>query len=110
MLSRRRAGDRGIFPAAGVRPSEKFAAEIAGRMEGPVLRHAQRLALFEVARRLGIGRFEANLIMAAVQHQRGQARAVAANAEVHRPWFAPLAVFVVIQGLIAWGAWLVFAA
>ena len=98
-------------PAAGVRPSERFAAEIAGRMEGPVLRHAQRLALFEVARRLGIGRFEANLIMAAVQHQRGQARAIAANAEVHRPWrLAPLAVVVVVQGLIAWGAWLVFAA
>lgn len=86
---------------------EAFAKEVEGRLEGPVLRHAQRRALLAAARRMGIGRFEANLVIAAVQHRRvsdgplapvqtGRARVFA---------LAPLTLILMVQTLIAWGAW-----
>lgn len=99
-----------IAPVA-TRPCEAFAAEVAGRMDGPVLRHAQRRALFATAARSGIGRFEANLIIAAVQHERA---ATVPGAEPRHPasrWnFGPVVVAAVLQTLIAWGAWIVFCA
>ena len=38
-------------------------------MTGGVLPYSRRVALLRVARKLGINRFEANLIIAAVQHR-----------------------------------------
>ena len=95
-------------PASG--RSEAFAEEVAARIEGPVLRHSQRRALLSAARRFGIGRFEANLIIAAVQHR------LVSDAPSHAPRahgggasrFAPVALVLALQTLIAWGAWQVF--
>ena len=47
-----------------------FAREVEAGVEGPVLRFSQRKRLLKAAARAGIGRFEANLIIAAVQHRR----------------------------------------
>lgn len=53
----------------------RFAEQIVRRLDGSgVLRYSERLRLLKAASRLGIGRFDANLMIAAVQarHARGQ--------------------------------------
>ena len=94
------------------RPCEAFAAEVADRMDGPILRHAQRRALFAIAGKSGIGRFEANLIIAAVQHERAAVMPVAKPPHTAPPSWrcGPVVVAAVLQTLIAWGAWIVFCA
>lgn len=90
-----------------------FAAEVARRMDGPVLRLAQRRTLLAKAHCMGIGRFEANLVIAAVQHER-RAEAGAGritfvpNTRFHISRAAPAVLALVLQGLIAWGAWRVW--
>jgi hypothetical protein len=77
-------------------------------MEGPLLRHAQRRKLFAVARRMGIGRFEANLVMAAIQHEvtRGGWGVEPEEAVSGTAWrLAPFAIALAVQALIGWGAW-----
>jgi hypothetical protein len=109
-------GDR-ILPNPGAR-SRAFAADVASRLEGPVLRHSQRRRLLKTAQRAGIGRFEANLIIAAVQHERrgSDARALASQ-PVHEPdhnqrsftlW--PVVLVIAIQAMIGWGAWRIWCA
>jgi hypothetical protein len=90
---------------------EAFAAEVVRRMDGPVLRQAQRRELMRVARREGIGRFEANLVIAAVQHRRGQGQPVEASAHAAGRGGAVGAVALVlgIQGIIAWGVWAILS-
>jgi hypothetical protein len=88
--------------------AEAFALEVAARIEGPVLRQSQRRALFAAARRLGIGRFEANLVIAAVQHEvkRTAPRAAApATPPAAARWLAPVATALALQAAIAWAAW-----
>ena len=87
-----------------------FASEVARRLDGPVLRHAERRRLFASARRVGIGRFEANLIIAAVQHERRSAVVPEAPASRRRLNWMPVALVVGIEMVLAWGAWLVFHA
>ena len=90
-----------------------FAVEVGRRMDGPVLRLAQRRALLAKAHRMGIGRFEANLVIAAVQHERrAEARphlsvSSATDAPVVR-WTAPAVLAAALQALIAWSAWRVW--
>ena len=89
---------------------DTFAKEVERRLEGPILRHAQRRALLAAAHRMGIGRFEANLVIAAVQHRRvteAPPRTIPAapGRVVH---LAPLALVLAVQALIGWGAWRVF--
>jgi len=45
-----------------------FASAVTEALDGPVLRYSIRLALLKQASRLGLGRFEANLVIAEVQH------------------------------------------
>jgi hypothetical protein len=52
-------------------PSEAFAATVEAAIAGSLLRYSQRLTLLKDAQRRGIGRFEANLIIAAVVHRAG---------------------------------------
>ena len=49
--------------------AQSFADLVADSMDGPILRYSSRRALLRAADAAGIGRFEANLIIAAVQHQ-----------------------------------------
>jgi hypothetical protein len=114
LLGRRHAAARppvATLPYAPPSRAEAFSREVAARMEGPLLRYAQRRRLFGIARRMGIGRFEANLVMAAVQHEatrgrRGAGPDEAAGGPASR--LAPVAVALAAQALIAWGAWHVF--
>jgi hypothetical protein len=99
------------LPYASRSRAEAFSREVEARMEGPVLRHAERRRLFAAARRLGIGRFEANLVMAAVQHEvtRGGRGVRPEAAAPGRAWrLAPVAAALAVQALIAWGVWHVF--
>jgi len=49
--------------------AETFAELVKGSLEEGLLRYSARLELLGQAARLGVGRFEGNLIIAAVQHQ-----------------------------------------
>jgi hypothetical protein len=46
-----------------------FSQHVAESLNGPVLRYSDRLKLLEVAERLRIKRFRANLLIAMVQHE-----------------------------------------
>ena len=52
-----------------------FAQQVALATTGPCLRYSRRLHLFELAEDAGIGRFDANLIIAAIEHRAGKTRA-----------------------------------
>jgi hypothetical protein len=57
-------------------PARRFADYLLEETRGPltVLRYSQRLEFLRAARRLGVGRFEANLLIAAVVERRTAAR------------------------------------
>jgi|SRR5688572_7646545 len=119
-LSKRHDAERSALPpeakpqAAGLEggPCEAFAGEVARRLEGPVLRQSQRRALLAAARRAGIGRFEANLMIAAVQHARGSDAKAIAPAPGRATTggigaFAIVTLVALVQTAIVCGAWLV---
>ena len=68
-LSRQSSAAR--LPGNDPGPARVFSEAAAAAMEGPVLRYSARQGLMKLARRLGIERFEANLLIAAVQHRVG---------------------------------------
>ena len=51
-----------------------FTYQVAMATQGPVLRYSQRLRLLALANGAGIARFDANLIIAAIENHRGQSR------------------------------------
>jgi hypothetical protein len=68
------------------------------------LRYSERLALLKEAGRRGIGRFEANLIIASVQHRLS---GKAPGTEERKPFrFTGTVAFLVVQGLILLGVWM----
>lgn len=84
-------------------------------MDGPVLRYAERRGLLRQASQLGIGEFEASLIIAAVQHERRRVGAFRAATSPSRDrnrlgWVAPLLVVTAVELLLAFGAWQVWVA
>jgi len=55
-------------------PQEQFERAVQRGMEGPFLRYSKRLELMELAKSLGLNRFQANLFIAQVQQRvNGQA-------------------------------------
>jgi hypothetical protein len=81
-------------------PATAFAQLVAQELEGPILRYSKRQALIREAERRGIGRFEANLIIAAVQHQAGRAAPLReAKPDDSSHWRTAIAACAV-QGLI----------
>jgi len=92
-------------------PEQPLAAEFAARVErqvaAGVLSYSARLGLIEAAADIGIGRFEANLIIAAIQHRCGS------SVSLSEPDFRPLSKGVVVltaailQASILAGAWFV---
>lgn len=68
-----------------------------------LLRYSQRLTLLQEAGRRGIGRFEANLIIASVQHR------LSATMPVPKPRrpirLQGVLAFILVQGMILWGFW-----
>jgi hypothetical protein len=91
-------------------PIEGFADLVTREVRAGLLPYSNRLGLLATAGQLGIGRFEANLIIASVQHR------YAASGE--RPFsedrrssgrFVNLLVFLLAQTTIVLLAWLAFA-
>jgi hypothetical protein len=83
--------------------SADFAEYVQGRLEGPVLRYSARLALVKEAERRGLGRFEANLVIAAVLYRRGMGQEYELRPKAE--WVWPVMTAVVLQGAIVAGAW-----
>ena len=91
---------------------EAFAAAVLGRMDGPVLRHAERRRLLAAAHGMGIERFDANLIIAAVQHERRPIAPTSGGSVVkpaqRRFPRGALILVLAVEAAVAWGAWAVF--
>lgn len=106
------ATGRRVAPAA---PAATFAELVRERMDGPVLRYSHRTSLLREATRRGIGRFEANLIIAAVQHQAGETRvtepvaARSASSSSSSSWMAVVIAFAATQCAILTGLWLMMS-
>jgi hypothetical protein len=61
-----------VVPSAN--PSEReFVAAVSQAMEGSLIRYSKRLELMAMAERMGIGRFQANLLIAQTQQRTGRA-------------------------------------
>ena len=95
--------------------AQAFAEQVAAGLDGPVLRYATRRTLLRDAGRTGIGTFEANLIIAAVQHERRSACVpTQAPQEPARArgliGFGTLLVIFAVEAAVALGAWRVLFA
>jgi hypothetical protein len=89
-----------------------FADLVAANLVGPVLPWTARRTLLRQATLRGIGRFEANLIIAAVQHRvAGKSRSRRPQPFQSRQSFSPLAMlgtFLLVQSVIVgvfWHLW-----
>ena len=90
-----------------------YAAHVATRVRGQILRYSDRLDLLRAAERLGINRFRANLIIATVQHeQRGERQTVQAKPAPVRErkpagsFLLPATVAVAMEIVLLAGAWI----
>ena len=99
-------------------PARGFAGEVSSHIAGKSLRYSDRLKLLARADELGIGRFEANLIIALVQHRFPER--TNANEDIEHdadgmPIYRVFGIrrevvaFVAVQTLIALGAWFIFS-
>ncbi len=89
-------------------PARRFTQLVEKVLDGPTLLYSERLKLLRAARRLGVRRFDANLIIAAVQERRPHAPARIDQRRRSR-WTAAVGLFVLIQSLILAGAGYVLA-
>jgi hypothetical protein len=85
-------------------PSAEFADYVRGRIDGPVLRYAARLALIKEAGRRGIGRFEANLVIASVLHRAGMSQEYELRPK-SAGWAGAVMTFAIVQAAVIAGAW-----
>lgn len=99
-------------------PARGFAGEVSSQIAGRTLRYTDRLKLLARADELSIGRFEANLIIALVQHRFPERAALDSDLEhdadgmpVYRIFGIrrEIVAFVAVQALIALGAWFIFS-
>jgi len=105
---------RAEVPAYSTPDVGAFAQLAAMEFEGSILRYSRRLALLKMAEQMKIGRFEANLIIALIQHRlsTGETGPTAQEAATTPPRFGrflPLATFLLLQTAIIWGIWQLFA-
>lgn len=81
-----------------------FTYQVAIATQGPVLRYSQRLRLLKLANDAGIARFDANLIIAAIENRRGASRAIEQPAERTRA-FPFMFTAVCVQAMLILLAW-----
>ena len=97
-------------PPTPTSPARAFAQQVAARLNGWNLRYSERRELIRLATGRGIGRFEATLIIAAVQHERRKASPVR-QSPVDQPrvnWLrllAPLLLVLAVESLVFVAAW-----
>lgn len=86
-----------------------FAKAVSEAMDGPILRFSRRQELIWQAESLGIRRFDANLLIAAVQHRLGSERAVAVvpSKTKHSAWriALPVGLAIALQAIIVLSVW-----
>ena len=85
----------------------QFARFVRENLRGPVLTYSQRLSMVNEAERRGIGRFDANLILAAVLHRSGMRHEMPelSPRRLRHGWLLPALTFAVLQGAILAGGW-----
>ncbi|HYE19127.1 MAG TPA: hypothetical protein VEA69_11820 [Tepidisphaeraceae bacterium] len=115
--ARPRGWNPGCEPAAAAQPeatpefkkeqaSAQFAHHVRGSLAGPILRYEERLKLLRQAEKLGVGRFEANLVIARVLNEQGMGQEVEWGPDrARKGWALPIGAFVVVQGLVVAGVW-----
>ena len=86
-----------------------FAQQVCDELDGRTLRYSARVKLLRDARRRGIRRFDANLIIASVQERVQGAAPTVKERGSRRTWRTCAALVIVVQGLILAGATYVFA-
>ena len=86
-----------------------FAKLAAAQLDGHVLSYSRRLSLLKTAALLGIGRFHANFIIAAIQHE-APGPLFLAEPRLNRPFSRSLSTltFLLVQAAILFGLWAVF--
>lgn len=87
---------------------EAFSELVLDHLEGPVLRFHVRQKLLRRADEMGLGRFEANLLVALVEHRHRQMTPIS-PLPTRRAW-PKIAVFLLIQAAIIAAAWIALAA
>jgi hypothetical protein len=100
---------------AGASPDSSFARavvdwfgdQVAGEFDGKLLHHSNRHRLLKTAERLGISRFNANLVIAVAQNKADQGvfTPVTSIAPKGRSSFPVIAMITIVQALIVWGVW-----
>jgi hypothetical protein len=73
-----------------------------------VLRYSDRLSLLSIADAIGIGRFQANLVIAAVQHGGGHG-VTPAEPRKSRAWMLAVVAAVALQSIIIVTACIAFS-
>ena len=81
--------------------ARSFSGLVEDRLENGVLRFSARRQLIRQADAMGIGRFEANLLIALVQHRGGMPPPDSAAPGRNFPWI--LAVWALVQGAVVAG-------
>lgn len=85
-------------------PSRQFADYLSQRRAASVLRYSERLELIRTARRFGIDRFQANLLIASIL-ERGRQVIEAQPAPAQNSVLGKIAMFVAVQSAVLLGAW-----
>ena len=86
-----------------------FAQQVCDELEGNTLRYSARVKLLRDARRRGIRRFDANLIIASVQEKAAGSGVEVQEGKSGHAWRACATLVIVVQSLILAGATYVFA-
>jgi hypothetical protein len=85
-----------------------FAQQVCDELDGSTLRYSARVKLLREARRRGIRRFDANLIIASVQERAAGSAGRGQEEKSRQTWPTCAALVIVVQGLILAGATYVF--
>ncbi len=80
---------------------QDLVAAVVDRMEGPILRYPARVALLRQAQRAGMGQFDANLIITAVQHRLGER--IVRQPRPSGAWMRNLVIIAIMQAWIVAG-------
>jgi hypothetical protein len=89
-------------------PCHEFARLVEGQVEGGVLRYSNRAQLLLAAQEIGIGRFQANLVIATVQHQNQMGMTDSQAEPSSRVWVSGFVAVTVLQSLITATAYAFF--
>jgi hypothetical protein len=91
--------------AAPIGAQEQFLQLVFDHLDGSLLRYSVRTRLIRQAERMGIGRFDANLLIATAQHRRRKMVPTAEATDAGPRRWAVVASAVAVQGAILVSAW-----